>query len=174
MITKIDLPFFFSSNSISPLILNEKIAMLARDKKIEGISDIRDESNREGIRIVIELRRGVEPETVRRQLYKLTNIESSFGFNSLALVENKPKLLNLKEFISEFVKFRETTVLKRVKFDLKKAEERAHILIGLATAVENIDAIIKIIKNSKNNVEAKKSTWQKMENKKKFEINFNY
>ncbi len=137
--------------------LNEKIALLARDKKIEGISDIRDESNREGIRIVVELRRGVEPETVRRQLYKLTNIESSFGFNSLALVENKPRLLNLKEFISEFLKFRESTVLKRVKFDLKKAEERAHILIGLATAVENIDAIIKIIKNSKNNDEAKKN-----------------
>ncbi len=146
---------------VNKSILNEKIAMLARDKKIEGISDIRDESNREGIRIVIELRRGVEPETVRRQLYKLTNIESSFGFNSLALVENKPKLLNLKEFISEFTKFRESTVLKRVKFDLKKAEERAHILIGLATAVENIDAIIKIIKNSKNNDEAKKNLLNK-------------
>ncbi len=141
--------------------LNEKIALLARDKKIEGISDIRDESNREGIRIVIELRRGVEPETIRRQLYKLTNIESSFGFNSLALVENKPKLLNLKEFISEFIKFRETTVLKRVKFDLKKAEERAHILIGLAAAVENIDSIIKIIKNSKNNDDAKKNLLSK-------------
>ncbi len=142
---------------INKSVLNEKIALLARDKKIEGISDIRDESNREGIRIVIELRRGVEPETIRRQLYKLTNIESSFGFNSLALVDNKPKILNLKEFISEFLKFRESTVLKRVKFDLKKAEERAHILIGLATAVENIDAIIKIIKNSKNNEEAKKN-----------------
>ncbi len=146
---------------VNKSILNEKIALLARDKKIEGISDIRDESNREGIRIVIELRRGVEPETVRRQLYKLTNIESSFGFNSLALVENKPKLLNLKEFISEFIKFREITVLKRVKFDLKKAEERAHILIGLATAVENIDAIIKIIKSSKNNDEAKKNLLNK-------------
>ena len=142
---------------VNKSLLNEKIALLARDKKIEGISDIRDESNREGIRIVIELRRGVEPETVRRQLYKLTNIESSFGFNSLALVDNKPKLLSLKEFISEFLKFRESTVLKRVKFDLKKAEDRAHILIGLATAVENIDAIIKVIKNSKNNDEAKKN-----------------
>ncbi len=146
---------------VNKSMLNEKIALLARDKKIEGISDIRDESNREGIRIVIELRRGVEAETVRRQLYKLTSIESSFGFNSLALVENKPKLLNLKEFISEFTKFRETTVLKRVKFDLKKAEERAHILIGLATAVENIDAIIKIIKSSKNNEEAKKNLLNK-------------
>ena len=146
---------------VNKSLLNEKIALLARDKKIEGISDIRDESNREGIRIVVELRRGVEPETIRRQLYKLTNIESSFGFNSLALVENKPKLLNLKEFISEFIKFRETTVLKRVKFDLKKAEDRAHILIGLAAAVENIDAIIKIIKNSKNNDEAKKNLLNK-------------
>ncbi len=140
---------------VNKSVLNEKIALLARDKKIEGISDIRDESNREGIRIVVELRRGIEPETIRRQLYKLTNVESSFGFNTLALVDNKPKILNLKEFISEFLKFRELTVLKRVKFDLLKAEERAHILIGLATAVENIDPIIKIIKNSKDNNTAK-------------------
>ena len=135
----------------------EKIAQLVRDKKIEGIRDIRDESNREGIRVVIELRKGVEPETIRRQLYKLTNVESSFGFNTLAIVNNKPKILNLKEFISEFLKFREDTVVKRVKFDLRKAEERAHILIGLATAVENIDEIIKIIKNSKDAEVAKKT-----------------
>ncbi len=146
---------------VNKSVLNEKIAILARDKKIEGISDIRDESNREGIRIVLELRRGVEPETIRRQLYKLTSIESSFGFNTLALVNNKPKLLNLKEFISEFLQFREETVLKRVKFDLKKAEERAHILIGLATAVENIDQIIRIIKNSKDNQAAKKNLLSK-------------
>ena len=99
----------------------------------------------------------VEPETIRRQLYKLTNIESSFGFNTLAIVDNKPKILNLKEFISEFLKFREDTVIKRVKFDLKKAEERAHILLGLAAAVENIDEIIKIIKNSKDTNSAKKN-----------------
>ena len=128
----------------------KELLNLVRDKKIEGIRDLRDESNREGIRVVIELRKAVEPETVRRQLYKLTNIESSFGFNTLAIVNKKPKILNLKEFISEFLKFREDTVIKRVKFDLKKAEERAHILIGLATAVENIDEIIKIIKNSKD------------------------
>ncbi|MDB9799599.1 DNA gyrase subunit A, partial [Pelagibacteraceae bacterium] len=146
---------------INKSILNERIAQLAREKKIEGISDIRDESNREGIRVVIELRRGVEPETIRRQLYKLTSIENSFGFNTLALVNNKPKILNLKEFISEFLKFREDTVIKRVKFDLKKAEERAHILIGLATAVENIDEIIKIIKNSKDTDIAKKNLLNK-------------
>ena len=141
--------------------LIEKIAQLVRDKKIEGIRDLRDESNREGIRVVIELRKAVEPETVRRQLYKLTNIESSFGFNTLAIVENKPKILNLREFISEFLKFREDTVLKRIKFDLKKAEERAHILIGLAAAVENIDEVIKIIKNSKDTEVAKKNLLSK-------------
>ena len=146
---------------INKSILNERIAQLARDKKIEGIRDIRDESNREGIRVVIELRRGVEPETVRRQLYKLTNIESSFGFNTLAIVDNKPKILNLKEFISEFVKFRESTLIKRIKFDLKKAEERAHILSGIAVSVENIDQIIKIIKNSSNTENAKKNLLSK-------------
>ncbi len=140
---------------VNKSILIEKIAQLVRDKKIEGIRDLRDESNREGIRVVIELRKGVEPETIRRQLYKLTNIESSFGFNTLAIVDNKPKILNLKEFISEFLKFRENTVIKRVKFDLKKAEERAHILVGLAAAVENIDEVIKIIKNSKDTEIAK-------------------
>ena len=97
-----------------------------------------------------------------RQLYKLTSIESSFGFNTvLALVNNKPKLLNLKEFISEFLQFREETVLKELEFDLKKAEDRAHILIGLATAVENIDQIIKIIKNSKDNQTAKRNLLSK-------------
>ena len=142
---------------VNKSVLIERIAQLVRDKKIEGIRDIRDESNREGIRVVIELRKAVEPETVRRQLYKLTSIESSFGFNTLAIVNSKPKILNLKEFISEFLKFREDTVLKKVKFDLKKAEERAHILIGLATAVENIDETIKIIKNSKDTEIAKKN-----------------
>ena len=142
---------------VNKSILIEKIAQLVRDKKIEGIRDLRDESNREGIRVVIELRKGVEPETIRRQLYKLTNIESSFGFNTLAIVGNKPKILNLKEFISEFLKFREDTVIKKIKYDLKKAEERAHILIGIAAAVENIDEIIKIIKNSKDTSTAKKN-----------------
>ena len=146
---------------VNKSILIEKIAQLVRDKKIEGIRDLRDESNREGIRVVIELRKSIEPETVRRQLYKLTNIESSFGFNTLAIVENKPKILNLKECISEFLKFRESTVLKRVKYDLNKANERAHILIGLASAVENVDETIKIIKNSKDTENAKKNLLQK-------------
>jgi DNA gyrase subunit A len=146
---------------INKSILVERIAQLAREKKIEGISDIRDESNREGIRVVIELRKGVEGETIRRQLYKLTSIESSFGFNTLAIVDNKPKIFNLKEFITEFVKFREETLTKRIKFDLQKAEERAHILIGIATAVENIDEVIKIIKSSKDTETAKKNLLSK-------------
>ncbi len=146
---------------VNKSILNEKIAQLARDKKIDGIRDIRDESNREGIRVVLELRRGVEPETIKRQLYKLTSIESSFGFNTLAIVDSKPKILNLKEFIFEFVKFRHETTTKRIKFDLKKAEERAHILIGIATSVENIDSVIKIIKSSKDTSIAKKNLLEK-------------
>jgi len=146
---------------VNKSVLVERIAQLAREKKIEGISDIRDESNREGIRVVVELKRGIEGETIRRQLYKLTNIENSFGFNTLAIVDNKPKIFNLKEFISEFVKFREETLTKRIKFDLKKAEERAHILIGIATAVENIDEVIKIIKNSKDTETARKNLLSK-------------
>ncbi|MBA1337301.1 MAG: DNA gyrase subunit A [Pelagibacterales bacterium] len=141
--------------------LNERIAELARDKKIEGISDIRDESNHKGVRVVIDLRRNVEPETVKRQLYKLTSIESSFGFNTLAIVNGKPKILNLKEFISEFVNFREITLTKKIKFDLKKAQDKAHILLGISVSVENIDAVIKIIKNSKNVESAKKSLLDK-------------
>ena len=136
--------------------LNERIAELVREKKIEGIRDIRDESNREGIRVAIDLRSNVEPETIKRQLYKYTSIESSFGFNTLAIVDNKPKTCNLKEFLENFLKFREDVVIKRTKFDLKKAEERAHILIGLSVSVENLDKVIKIIRGSKNPEDAKK------------------
>ena len=137
--------------------LNEHIAHLVRDKKIEGISDIRDESNREGIRVVIDLRRNVEPETIKRQLYKYTAIENSFGFNTLAIVEKKPKILNLKEFIIHFLEFRQKVVIKKTKFDLNKALERAHILLGISVAVENLDKVIKIIRNSKSPDMAKKS-----------------
>jgi len=135
---------------VNKSVLNERIAELARDKKIEGISDIRDESNHEGVRVVVDLRRNVEAETVKRQLYKLTSVESSFGFNTLAIVKGKPKILNLKEFISEFVDFREKTLTKKIKFELNKALEKAHILLGISVSVENIDAVIKIIKKSKD------------------------
>ena len=137
--------------------LNERIAELVREKKIEGISDIRDESNREGIRVAIDLRRNIEPETVKRQLYKYTSIESSFGFNSLAIVDSKPKTCNLKDFLENFLKFREDVVIKKTKFELKKAEDRAHILIGLSVSVENLEKVIKIIRSSKNPDDAKSS-----------------
>ena len=103
------------------------------------------------------MRNGVEPETIKRQLYKNTQIESSFGFNTLAIVEGKPETCSLKDFLSNFLKFREDVVIKKTKFDLQKAEERAHILIGLSVSVENLDKIIKIIRASKNPEDAKKS-----------------
>ena len=142
---------------VNKSLLNERIAQLVREKKIEGIKDIRDESNREGIRVAIDLRVGVEPETVKRQLYKNTQIESSFGFNTLAIVNGKPQTCNLKEFLSNFLSFREDVVIRKTKFDLYKAEERAHILIGMFVSVENLDKIIKIIRNSKSPEDAKKS-----------------
>ena len=149
---------------VNKSVLNERIAQLVREKKIEGIKDIRDESNREGIRVAIDLRNGVEPETIKRQLYKNTQIESSFGFNTLAIVEGKPKTCNLKDFLSNFLSFREDVVIKKTKFDLQKAEERAHILIGLSVSVENLDKIIKIIRSSKTPDDAKqailKSKWK--------------
>ena len=142
---------------VNKSVLNERIAELVREKKIEGIRDIRDESNREGIRVAIDLRSSVEPETIKRQLYKYTSIESSFGFNTLAIVDNKPKTCNLKDFLENFLKFREDVVIKKTKYDLKKAEDRVHILIGLSVSVENIDKVIKIIRQSKNPEEAKNS-----------------
>ena len=141
---------------VNKSVLNEKIADLVRNKKIEGIRDIRDESNREGIRVAIDLRSGVEPETVKRQLFKYTSIESSFGFNTLAIVNKKPKTCNLKDFLEQFLIFREDVVIKKTKFELNKAEDRAHILIGLSISIENLDKVIKIIRSSKTPEEAKK------------------
>ena len=142
---------------VNKSVLNERIVQLIREKKIEGIKDIRDESNREGMRVAIDLKNGIEPETIKRQLYKNTSIESSFGFNTLAIVDNKPKNCNLKDFLENFLKFREDVVVKKTKFDLKKAEDRVHILIGLSVSVENLDKVIKIIRSSKTPDEAKKS-----------------
>ena len=142
---------------INKSVLNERIAELVRNKKIEGVRDIRDESNREGIRVAIDLRSNTEPETVKRQLFKFTSIESSFGFNTLAIVDNKPKTCNLKEFLENFLKFREDVVVKKTRFELKKAEDRVHILIGLSASVENLDKVIKLIRSAKNPEDAKKA-----------------
>ena len=140
---------------VNKSVLTERIAQLVREKKIEGIKDIRDESNSEGIRLAIDLKSGVEPETVKRLLYKNTSIESSFGFNMLAIIDGKPEQCGLIKFLNCFLNFREDVVLKKTKFDLEKAQIRSHVLIGLAVSVENIDRIIKIIRSSKNPLEAK-------------------
>ncbi|MDD3027268.1 MAG: DNA gyrase subunit A [Erysipelotrichaceae bacterium] len=129
--------------------LIEKISQLVKDKKIEGITDLRDESNREGIRIVIELRRDIQPEVLLNQLYKLSALQTTFGVNSIALVNNEPKKLNLKELITLYLEHQEEVVTRRIKFELEKAEARAHILEGLKTAIDNIDAIIELIRSSR-------------------------
>ncbi len=141
--------------------LIESIAELVKDKKILGISDLRDESDREGMRIYIELKRGISPDVVLNQLYKRTNMQTTFGVNMVALVQGQPKLLNLKEIIEQYVKHREEVVTRRTKFDLKKAEEQAHILEGLLIALSNIDAIIKLIRKSKNVDEAREGLMDK-------------
>ncbi|GAQ95188.1 DNA gyrase subunit A [Thermodesulfovibrio aggregans] len=135
--------------------LIEKIAELVREKKIEGITEIRDESNREGIRVVLELKRGEMPQVILNNLYKHTQMETTFGAIMLAIVDGQPKILNLKDSLWEFLKHRKDVVLKRTAFDLKKAEHQAHILLGLKIAVENLDEVISIIRKSKNPEEAK-------------------
>ena len=129
-------------------MLVERIAELVRDKKIEGISDLRDESDRDGIRVVVELKRDAVPEVVLNQLYKFTPLQTNFGANMVALDAGRPQLMNLKDLLTLFVAFREQVVTRRTKFLLNKARDRAHILVGLAIAVANIDEIIHVIRTS--------------------------
>lgn len=126
----------------------KKIAELVNDKKIEGISDLRDESDRNGMRVVFEIKRDAIANVVLNKLYKYTALQTSFSVNNICLVDGRPRMLNLKDMIHEFVKFRHEVVIKRTKFDLRKAEERAHILEGLIIASDNIDEVIEIIKTS--------------------------
>ena len=127
----------------------QKIAELVNENKIEGISDLRDESDRKGIRIVIDLKKGVLSDIVINKLYKYTPLDSSFGINFLCVVNNRPKLINLKQYLELFLNFRKEVVVRRTRYDLEKAEKRAHILEGLRIALDNIDEVIQIIKNSK-------------------------
>ncbi|MBS0535414.1 MAG: DNA gyrase subunit A [Proteobacteria bacterium] len=133
----------------------ERIAELVRDKKIEGISDLRDESDRDGYRVVIELKRDAEREVVLNQLYRFTPLQTSFGVNMVALDGGRPLLMTLKDMLTAFVAFREEVVSRRTKFLLGKARDRAHILVGLAIAVANIDEVIKLIRASKDAKEAR-------------------
>jgi DNA gyrase subunit A len=134
--------------------LIEHIATLVRDKRIEGIADLRDESDRDGMRIVIDLRKGTIAQVVLNFLYKHTALESTFGVNNLAIVDRQPRTLNLKEIVHEFLKHRIDVVRRRSEFDLKKAEERIHILMGLLVALDNIDAVIAAIRASQTTEEA--------------------
>ncbi|WP_022846141.1 DNA gyrase subunit A [Desulfurobacterium sp. TC5-1] len=130
--------------------LIKHIAELVKEKKIEGIADIRDESDREGIRVVIELKRDATPEVVLNKLYKFTPIQTNFNFNMIALVNGQPKLLNLKTYLTEFIKFRREVILRRTAYELRKAEARLHILEGLRVALENIDRIVAIVKGAES------------------------
>ncbi len=135
--------------------LIEKIADLVRDKTIEGITDLSDESDREGMRIVLDLRRDVTPQIVLNQLFKHTQMQDTFGVNMIALVNGSPQLLTFKEVLQHYIKHQEEVVTRRTKFDLEKAKARAHILQGLTTAVKNLDSVIKIVRESSSAADAK-------------------
>ncbi len=139
---------------VNPAILHQKIEELAIDKKIEGISEIRNESNKEGIRVVIELKRDAAANVILNQLYKMTPLQTSYGINNVVLVNGRPMVLNVKQILEEFIKFRLEVIVRRTKFDLKKAQDRAHILEGLYVALDDLDRIISIIRGSKNADEA--------------------
>ncbi|MEM6288754.1 MAG: DNA gyrase subunit A [Bacteroidota bacterium] len=135
--------------------LIEKIAHAVRDKKVEGVSDLRDESDRDGMRIVLELRRDAVPEVTKNQLFKYTQLQQTFGVNNVALVNGRPKTLGLKELIAHYIEHRHEIVVRRTEFELRKAEERAHILEGLTVALDHLDAIIAIIRHSEDTDAAK-------------------
>ena len=145
-----EIPYALNKSS-----LVEKIAALVNDRRIEGVSDLRDESDRKGIRIVLDLKRGTIPDIIINALYKYTPLESSFAYNMLAVVGNRPQVLNLKSALSYFLEHRREVVIRRTRFDLKKSEARAHILEGLRIALDNIDEVVALIRASKTPQEAK-------------------
>ena len=146
---------------VNKALLVEEIANLVKEKKLQGISDLRDESDRNGIRVYIELKRDASKEIIINQLYKHTNMQTTFGINSVALVDGEPRVLNLKEMLSEYIKHREEVVARRTKFELKKAEAEAHILEGLIICLDNLDAVIKLIRASKSVDEAREGLKKK-------------
>lgn len=148
---------------VNKSILIQKIVELVKNKKVDGITDVRDESSREGMRVVIELRKDTNANVMLNQLFKHTQLQDTFGVNMLALVDGVPKVLNLSQMLEYYLKHQEEVVTRRTKFDLNKAEERAHILLGLLIALDNIDEVIKIIRESKNVQEAKTSLMERFE-----------
>ena len=145
-----ELPF-----QVNKARLVEKIAELVRDKRLEGISDLRDESDREGIRVVVELKKGTMGQVVLNALYKNTQLQDTFGVILLALVNQQPRVLNLKEFLHHFILFRKEVVTRRTEFDLNKAREKEHILEGLAAALENLDEVVQLIRNAEDPASAR-------------------
>ena len=144
--------------------LIEKIAELVRDKRIEGISDLRDESDRQGVRVVVELKKGVIAQVILNKLFKFTPLQNSYGVNALALNDQKPEMMNIKDFLRHFINHRVEIISLRTRFDLNKARDRAHVLTGLAIAISNVDQVIEIIKSSKDPSSAKiellKTKWK--------------
>ncbi|QHC34615.1 DNA gyrase subunit A [Komagataeibacter xylinus] len=140
---------------VNKATLQERIADLVRTKQVEGISDIRDESDRSGMRIVIEIKREATPEVVLNQLYRFTQLQTSFGVNMLALDGGQPRLMGLKDVLEAFIRFREDVILRRARFDLNKARDRAHLLVGLVIAVANIDAVIALIRSAPDTAAAR-------------------
>lgn len=153
-----EIPFALNKSS-----LVEKIAALVNDRKIEGVSDLRDESDRRGIRVVVELKRGTIPEIIINSLYKFTQLESSFGINMLAVSENRPVLLNLRTALTTFLEHRREVVVRRTKFELAKAEARAHIVGGLLKALDHIDEIVALIRSSQTPLEARERLMTRFE-----------
>lgn len=146
---------------VNKAALITRIAELVKEKKIEGISEIRDESDRQGVRVVIEIKRDFQADVVLNQLYKFTPLQTSFGMNMLAINNGRPMMMNLKDIIQAFVEFREEIIRRRTIFELNKARDRAHVLAGLAIAVENIDPVIELIRNAPNPQEAKDALLRK-------------
>ena len=145
-----EIPYALNKSS-----LVEKIAQLVNEKKIDGVADLRDESDRRGIRIVLDLKRGAMAEIIINQLYKFTPLETSFGINMMAVAGNRPQLLNIKQVLAYFLEHRREVIIRRSRFDLDKSEKRAHILEGLRTALDHIDAVVKLIRAAKDAASAK-------------------
>jgi DNA gyrase subunit A len=146
---------------VNKATLQERIAELVRAKQVEGISDIRDESDRTGMRVVIELKRDATPEVVLNQLYRFTNMQVSFGINMLALDRGRPRTMGLRDMLLAFITFREEVILRRARFDLRKARERAHLLVGYSIAVANIDEVIRVIRASPDAATARAALMQR-------------
>ena len=153
-----EIPYMVNKSS-----LIEKIAELVKIKKIDGITDLRDESDRDGMSIVIELRRDVNPNVILNQLYKYTQLQDTFSINMLALVNDKPKVLNLKEMLEEYLKHQKDIVVRRTQYDLRKAEDRAHLVEGLRKALDKIDLITQLIRSSKTVQEAKERIMEEIQ-----------